>query len=466
MIGRRRTWLRRAAAAGTAVSTVALCAAWTPVLGQEAGGPLLTFGVSSTLSASDNLDLDPDSEGNTILSETRLSFGFESITRVQTFSFSLSDDFRFGDGPGAPADADFQGIDAALFYERRGANSRFEFAASLDTRDLDADLTEADFEQDDDLIVDTGTLALSRLSFGLETGLNSPFGSELTMSYTRRDYTDTTDPDLEDSSTLQGSASLIFRPDTVTELRTTYSQTEYEADDAEGTERSTRSLSFSASRELDTATRISGSVGWTVIEETLTAIPLTLPDEEGLTATLGYYRDLPAGSFAVDLSHDITSAGYRTDLSVTRGFDLPTGELVLTLGATRPEGSGIEPTGSVVFIREFPDQTLSLALSSEIRVSDDSEVQRNTSAVLGYSLALTEIDSLAFDLDYTWITDAGAGTTADRTRATATASYRRDLTRDWTLSTGYTHRLSEEDADTARSNTLFLTLERDFAWRP
>ena len=54
-----------------------------------------------------------------------------------------------------------------------------------------------------------------------------------------------------------------------------------------------------------------------------------------------------------------------------------------------------------------------------------------------------------------------------QTRITATASYRRALTRDWTLATGYTHRLNrEEGAGTARSNTLFVTLQRDFAWRP
>ncbi|MCG6902050.1 MAG: hypothetical protein LJE68_05155, partial [Rhodobacter sp.] len=370
MARRQRT---RAVAAGTAVSVAALCAAWVPALGQEGdGGLLFTLGLSTTLSASDNADLDPVSAGDTFLSETTLSFGLESITRTQALRFSLSDTFRTGDGPGAPATAGFRGTNADLSYERFVANSRFNLSARLNTRDLNADVSDEDIEDSDDLIVDNGTLTTTRLGFGLETGLEAPFGTELSLSQFRRKYSGTTDPDLEDSRRLTGNVALIFRPDPMTETRLAYTHTEYVAEDVQGTERTTRSLAVSARRQLDPNTAITGSLGWTEITETWTAVPLTLPADSGFTASLGYSRGLPAGNFSAELSRDVTSAGGRTDISATRAFEFPAGTVEITLGATKPDASSLQPTGRIALSRALPDQRFSVALSSNISVNSDS----------------------------------------------------------------------------------------------
>lgn len=464
---RQRTLLSRAVGTGMAVSAVAMFAACTAVFAQEAGGPLFTFGVTTTARASDNLTLETTPAGVTVLSETALSLGFESVTRTQTLRIGVSDLFRFGVGPDAPVQAGFRGINANLFYEKLWTHSRFEFGASLNTRDLDGDLTEADLDEPDDLIIDSGTLTTTNLNLAFETGLTAPIGAEVALSDSRRMYSGTTDPELEDSRTLKGELALILRFSPVTETRLSYSHTLFEAEDASGTERETRSLSATANHQLSPIARLNASVGWIVIDRRLTAVPLTLPQINGMSAALGYARDLPAGSFAVDLSHDVTTAGGRTDLTVTRGFEFPASRVTFTLGATLPPGSGIQPTASIAFTRRLPDQSFSFSISSDIGVTSDSEVQRRTTADLAYGLDLNALESLAFGVSYSWITNTGGITATDSTRASATATYRRMLTRDWTLETGYIHRLSRgAGADTARSNEIFVTLGREFSWRP
>jgi hypothetical protein len=65
------------------------------------------------------------------------------------------------------------------------------------------------------------------------------------------------------------------------------------------------------------------------------------------------------------------------------------------------------------------------------------------------------------------VAGSGGPDVDDTSRADLRATYRRDLTRDWQLSTGYEYRIREEsDIGEATSNRVFLTLERSFAVRP
>lgn len=43
-------------------------------------------------------------------------------------------------------------------------------------------------------------------------------------------------------------------------------------------------------------------------------------------------------------------------------------------------------------------------------------------------------------------------------------TYRRSLAEDWSLVTGYTHRIDRENDATERSNEIFLSVEKSF-WR-
>ncbi|WP_172300541.1 hypothetical protein [Pseudoruegeria sp. HB172150] len=463
--GPRRTRRRRAAAAGlAAAATLAAPAAILPAAAQEEGGPVLTFGISTSLSVSDNRELDPESAGTTTLSETDLSVGFDSITRTQALRFAISDTFRTGDGPGAPAEPGFRGPNIALSYERFGLGSRLELSARQRIRDLDAELTEEDLDDPNAAIVDRGTLTTRSLGFALETGLDRPLGSALSFSETRRDYSDTTDPDLEDSRTRSGSLALILRPGPATETRLTYTRSEYEADDVQGTERDTRSLSLGATRSVGPDTTLSASIGWTVIEETWSALPADPPDETGFTASLGYLRDLPTGSLAIDLSHEVTTAGGWTQAGLTRAYDLPAGDIVLSLAAAFPENHDPEPAASLAWTAERPGHSLRLALSSNPGIDDDGDLRRTTAASIAYGYEINTRDSLGLSLSYGHV--SGDAIT-DRTRATASASYSRNLPQDWTLTTALTHRFSQsQNQKNANDNKIEIILAKQFKWSP
>ncbi|MEL6886548.1 MAG: hypothetical protein AAFP87_18700 [Pseudomonadota bacterium] len=465
----RRRQRSRAVAAGAAISAVALCAAWAPAFGQEGGGgPLFTFGVSTTLTSSDNADLDVVSAGDTTQLETTLSFGFETVTRTQALRFSFSDTLRSGSGP--DAENDLRGPNVALSYEREVADARFDLSARQSTRDVDSALSQEELENldtADALAVDSGTLTNRVLSFGMETGRQGPVGTELSLSQTRRDYSNTTDPDLEDSRTDSASAAVVLRPDDATEVRLSYGITEFTREDAVGTERTTRTFGINARRQLDPTTLITAGLGWTEITEDQTAIPLSLPDETGLTALFGYERDLQSGTVSARLSRGITSAGHRTDLTATRVFELPDGSVEITLGVAKPEARNAQPTGRVAYVRERADQSFGFALSSNIAVNSDRQVQRNTTADVSYNMQLTERDSFGLDLDFAKTSDVDGSGVTERTRSSATASYQRTLTPDWTLAAGLTHRRSRREGEgTARSNAAFVTLGREFSWRP
>ena len=459
----------RLVAAGTAISAVALCAAWVPALGQEGdGGPLFTLGVSTSLTSSDNADLDVVSVGDTTQLETTLSLGYENITRTQALRFSFSDTLRSGSGP--DAENDLRGPNVALSYEREVADARFDVSARQSTRDVDSALSQEELENldtADALAVDSGTLTNRALSFGMETGRQGPVGTELSLSQTRRDYSNTTDPDLEDRRTDSAAAALVLRPDDATEVRLSYGITEFEREDAVGTERTTRTFGINARRQLDSTTLITAGLGWTEIDEDQTVISLSLPDESGLTALFGYDRDLSSGTVSTRLSRGITGAGHRTDLAATRVFEMSDGSVEITLGLAKPEARNAQPTGRVAYVRERADQSFGFALSSNIAVNSDRQVQRNTIADVSYSMQLNARDSFGFDLDFAQTSDVDGSGVTERTRASATASYRRTLTSDWTLAAGLTHRRSRREGEgTARSNTAFVTLEREFSWRP
>ena len=471
MLSRRRTRLRLTVAAAAVLSA---SAAGLPLLAQETeGGQEFTLDLSTSVRASDNFDLDADSAGDTILSETFIGLGYESVGRTQTFRFYLSDRFRFGDGPGAPAEADFEGINANLYYEKLWVNSRLVFDARLRTIDLSDDLDAEDIEDivDDEeldpLTLERGTLRTSNVSLGFQTGIEGPIGAEFFISHAQNDYIDTTDPDLNDNETLTGEVALLMRPDTVTEFRLGYAESEYDEEDAEGTLRRTRVLTFGAVRQLNPVAVLSGEIGWKEIEEEWRNLPADPDDERGLTASLSYLRELPSGNFGIDLSHDVTNAGDRTDLWVSRVYDYPLGSLGVSVGVAKPENGDYEPVGRISYDRAIGDQAFGLSLASEVVVTSDSEIQRNTSANVSYDYQISNLDSVGFSLGYVWIDSIGGVPVDESPSATATAVYRRALTQDWSLETGYSYRLRREEGEgDAESNTLFLTLQSSFNWRP
>lgn len=439
-----------------------------PQPASEDGSLLYTFGFSSEIRTSDNRQLTNPSSGNSAYSDTRLSFGAAAKTRGQTLDFLISNRFRFSTGDGAPPDEPFL-PELRLNYTRESLNARFTALASLDSRDLSIDDLPEEISNPNQLIPDDGIELRQNLSLGIETGLAAPLGADARIFTSRTDYFDTTDPDNFDRATVGGSVGLTLRPDQATSIRLGYSISVYEADDTFETERTTESIDLSANRQLDPLTTVYGSFGYKTVDEELRLLPPGFGnDEEGFIATAGINRAVPDGLIGLELSHDVTGAGGRTDLSVTREFTLPAGSLSLTLGVTEPEGASYQPTGSIAYEHERQRQTLTLTALSSIVVDDEDSVQRLSRIGLNYDFAINERDSLGLAFDYARTDQiSGLSTTRETQRTTATASYTRALTDDWDLRTGYSHRFRDEAGGVdAHSNEIFVRIGRDFSWRP
>lgn len=88
-------------------------------------------------------------------------------------------------------------------------------------------------------------------------------------------------------------------------------------------------------------------------------------------------------------------------------------------------------------------------------------------ASIDYRYAINGISDLGFSANVAELDQAGGPAVNDTTRADLRATYSREITPDWRLSSGYEFRWrDEENVGSATSNRVFLTLEREFVLRP
>jgi hypothetical protein len=455
--------------------------------GPEAGGPVLTFGISSTLSATDNYDLRPDDAESSELFDTRLSLGYRNRRANDTLSLDLSGVLRAIEPPRGANTVDDRS--ARLGYQRQGANSALSFGAdyslsSVDARDpfdrrnrflLDEDLPEDEdpvFEEDPldetDLSLDRGDRQEIGARFRVETGLNAPLGVVLTGSYRDRSFTDTTDPSLFDSETfdLSGTTRATLTP--VTEARVVLRYRDYSADDNQRTDRQTSSVNLGLNQALTQVDTLDVSLGVRRIETDETIGGTRRPDTEtGGIGSLSLSRELTRGSIGTTFEVNQSENGQTMTWQVNRALPLPRGSLAFSVGATRNVANDIVPSGSLEFTHEMPRSTLTASLSQDVRTSDRSNELRSTRASIGYDYQINALSSVGVSANFAELARSGGPQLDDTTRADLRATYRYSLTRDWQLSTGYEHRIREEDnVGDASSNRIFLTLQRSFSVRP
>lgn len=485
-------------AAGTG-ALVVLGLGGVPLLAQqgsspEEGGPVLTFGIASTLSATDNYDLRPDDAESAELFDTELSLGYRNRRANDTLSLDLSGVLRAIEPPRGANTVDDRS--ARIGYQRQGVNSALSFGANysfsaVEARDPfdrggrfgeddpfseDEDLDE-DLLDETDLTQDRGDREQIGTRFRFETGLNDPLGVVLTADYNERSFTDTTDPDLFDSEvlTLSGTTRLTLSP--VTETRLVLRYRDYSADDTEQTDRQTSSVNLGLTQALSPVDTLDVSLGFQRIETEESVVLGGLPvaivgprrseTETGVIGDLTLTRELTRGTIGTTFNVDESENGRTATLRVNRALPLPRGSISLSLGATSNVEDTLVPVGSLDFTHEMPRSTLTASLQRQVRTSDRSNELRTTSVEVGYDYEINSLSGIGLSANFAEVAGSGGPAVDDTSRADLRATYRRDLTRDWQLSTGYEYRIREEsDVGEATSNRVFLTLQRNFAVRP
>ena len=437
------------------LTAMALC---SPVFGQEGPARVGTFSFSQGFEYSDNVDLaDPAESGFT--SRTGVNLSFQSETRTDLLRFSFGSEVVGEFGSDLDDDFDLENSTIEGLYTREVSNASLRFSGRYTEVELDDNV----FQLGDTgpLIIDEGSLTQLRLGAGAVFGLGGPFELSLDANYRTLNYQDTLDPDLIDEDQFSFNALARFRLNSAATLRARAGITVTDEDDALGTEREESFFGIGAESETADGLLVFGDVLFDKVETTTNA-----PSEEtddGLGIEFGLTQARPNGSIGLNFSSRTDESGRRNSASVSRSLDMPTGVLSLSLGVVDQEGDDqLQLTGGLGYTRELARGTIEANLTQDAS-SRDGEAFLNTAFSVNYRHVINSISGWDAGLSYTSSEELGG--VDDDSRATATISYRRDLTEDWNFRTGYEYaRDVESGTDNRTSNTVFFNIQRDITF--
>lgn len=455
--------------AGLAAATVGASAGMPRAQEAEPPNPSLTLSVAETLELSDNPDnvADPEEGGGYLRSD--LGLAYLSQTQVSSFSFGLDAGIeagRFGDGQGF--DNRVQTLGSDIAYTREGAGSELSFGAAyrkvrLDDTILFDDLLADEFETED-LVVAGGDRETASASLGLTLGRDAPLGFELGLEYLDIGYEDA--PGAEPRTSYGGEAALRLSVSPVLDLGVVARLDHDEREDEEDYENEDRTLALTAAYAASPILSLSGEIGVTRSETTRT-LDGSRTTETDKGAAFGAAAQLarPNGTLGVSFQSSFDEDGRRNAVQISRALEYPLGDLSASIGASRREGGDISPIVALGYTRETPRGSLSVSYNRSVSTDDDEDRIRSRLAV-AYEQQINSISSWTASVDYASV-EFASSEEEDTSRLGASLAYRRDLTRDWSMTTGYRYVLADDgDADEQQSNIVFFGVSRDFTILP
>lgn len=462
--------LGRTAAAGAGF--VGLVVAWAAFAqgrdsGRDAAPPRLVFDLSSTLRADSNRSLDAADPDPGARLDTRLGFTLDTRTRTDRLLVSGSALLRLSSGEETASDtgSGLQEPRLRLAYDRDTGNAKLSLSASYALSDVN--LTDTLFLPDGspgERVARDGTVADSALTFSLHTGVNDPLGFILSASASRRDYEETSDPDVSDSRrrALDLTARLTLSPDTRIDLNLGYRHSE--DDNATLTRRTDRSVSLRLGRALSPVASLQAEIGYSRNrrDQVVLGLPVT-ETADGAFGLVGLSLARPNGTASVTLSSQRDIEGLRNSLRFGRSLELARGgELAADIGISARPGGDPQLVGSLRYAEPLPSGRIEARLERSVSLDADGEDVTATRLALAWNHELTAVSRLGLSADYSR-SSADADTV---TRRSLRASWSRELTPDWSLEAGIQYRDREDDAGTARSSAVFVTIGRRFVGWP
>lgn len=429
--------------------------------------PRLVFDVSTTLDADSNRNLSRVAPDKSLRFGTQIGFAFDSRTRLDQLQISGSGLFR-ENFRGLATGSGLQQPRLRFAYARDTGNAKLSVTASRSQSDVDG--FDTALLPDGTLatgIPRSGTVTDQVLGLSLQTGVNDPVGFILSVSESRRDYSQTTDPAVFDTArqSLSFTTRLTVSPQTRVDLVLATAETE--DDNLTQTNRRDRSVSVRLDQALSPILTLQTAVGYS--QNTRDALVLGLPvrqQSEGLFGQVGFSLQRPNGTASVSLDSARDVSGVRNTFSVGRNLDLAGGgELAADLGLTARSGGDADLVGSLRYLHPLPTGQITASLDRSVTLDAANADVTATRLALSYTYEITEISQLSFSADYSETSSAAIGGT-DTTRTALRATYTRDLTPDWQLDTGVHYRELRDNAGRASSNSVFVTVRRSFIALP
>ena len=389
--------------------------------------------------------------------QTRTLFGLNlfTATRSQTLGFSISTEYRGDFRDDRDDDLLFDNSSAELRYSRGNASTSLSFAARL--RDLDLEEDPFELEPGVLLINDEGSVTTADITARLETGIDRPFGISLDANFRDSSFSGTTDADLSDETILNVDALARFNLNRSLSLRALAGVRQTDEDDLTQTE--TETTFFGLGLETVTRGDLSFSTDLLFDETEITTNTPTTESDDGLGFVITISQPRPNGVIGAEFISRIDEAGRRTSAELIRELTLPTGGLALSLGVVDQEGADdLQFIGGLVYRRQMSRGAVSVSLEQAATTNDEDTVV-STNVQINYQAPINTISSWRAGLGFLQTDELLTNDTESET--TASFSYQRDLTSDWTMETGI--ELSRDD-DGEEENTIFFNIQRDITF--
>jgi hypothetical protein len=459
---------------GTSITKIAAIAALTGTIWPSAatsqgnaGGLQVDIGVKSSLKADDNFKLSTGGGGTSIFSDTGLNFGLTSISQTQTLALTGSTTLRFGEIPGRSV-AGFEDPNLRLNYTLVGANSRIAFDARyrrVEREFLDPFQIEREEQVFGTLVGGGGTITTRSATLNLQTGLNDPVGYALDLSTNDKKYDSVLNPSLFDTHSDSFKGSVILRPSQVTQVTLSAGQTFYNADDLVQTDRVTTDLSVGLQQDVNPSLRFNGQIGYTDVETDRLGI---VTNKTGATGSLSVTQQVTNGDYNASLSSTLNQNGGRTTLTLGRNLQLPTGTLGASIGLTKGDTGTTGTLARLSYNRQLKTSNYGISLNRSLTTNAQDQDVLDTRIAVNYGYEIDNSSRLDVTFDYGLSQDGGAGSVPTVERANLKAAYTRALTSDWNLQGGVLLRHIDDSssANSAQSRSVFVTIDRNFSFRP
>ena len=316
------------------------------------------------------------------------------------------------------------------------------------------------------LIVDPGTRQDVGAEVALEIGQNDPFGAVLEFNYEKTSYIDTVSPDLNDKDTRTLNLGFNLRVDATTIIRPEFSVSRSKTDNAVSLEQRIDRRGIGAEIAITPTADLVASIGQADIVSTFDDGfgGRTELDNRQIEAGIDLSLTRPNGSLSFSYARTAEYVGVTDSLTALRNLDLADGsELGFSLGVASLPSGATTGLGSLDYQKTLRNGSYELGLRREYVVRTDGEEAVVDRASGRFAMELSPDSEISVAANWSNF-DLVDPASADYKRADLTLQYNRDLTPDWGISAGATHRQSRQSgAAQTTEDTFFVFLSRSIA---
>jgi hypothetical protein len=431
------------------------------------GGLQVDFGFSTSLRIDDNFQLNPKSLGTSYVWDNTGTFAINKATQTQTLLLTGSGVLRFADYPGRTVSG-FEDPTLRFLYSTDSKNSSLTVDAryrNADREYLDPFQVEQEEQNSGSFYGNGGNVTYINGGILYQTGLYSPFGATFGLRHDEKLYKNVTNPQLFNNQTDTGTIGARFDVSPVTQLNADATVTWYTAEDTGRTDRNTVAVTAGVLQDINPVLLLNAQLGYTTIATTKSGVKT---NQDGLTADIGLTQTLDNGAVNGNFNLNQTVNGTRTTLQFGRTFQTPTGNFAGTLGLTHLQSGSTEWIGSVAYSRQLKSSNFIATLSRNVSTNSADDDVLDTRVGFTYGYVINSVSQIDVNFNWGLSENGGAGTVPTVYRTNITAAYTRALTQDWNLTGGITYRYLDDSSNSgpANSNAIFVSLGRNFSFRP